>query len=193
MDLKKAVSQSYKNLWPLPATTVLVSCVGNTSVPNIITIGACGIASARPPLISLAFGTRQYSLELIKETGDFAVNIPSNKQVFITDWCGRVSGRGHDKFKEQNLTPGKSLKIKSPYISECPVNYECTLWKIVNCGSHDLVLGEVQQVHIDEPILKDNGDELDPSKFNPLLSFQMEYWDLGKSLGEWGSIWNKKE
>jgi flavin reductase (DIM6/NTAB) family NADH-FMN oxidoreductase RutF len=192
MDSKKAVSQSYKNLWALPATTVLVSCIGNSSVPNIITIGASGIASARPPLISLAFGTRQYSLELIKETGNFVVNIPSNEQVFITDWCGRVSGRNHDKFKEQNLTPGKSLKIKSPYIAECPVNYECTLWKIVNCGSHDLVLGEVQQVHIDESILKDNGDELDPSKFNPLLSYQMEYWDLGKSYGEWGSMWNKK-
>jgi flavin reductase (DIM6/NTAB) family NADH-FMN oxidoreductase RutF len=192
MDSKKAVSQSYKNLWALPATTVLVSCIGNSSVPNIITIGASGIASARPPLISLAFGTRQYSLELIKETGNFVVNIPSNEQVFITDWCGRVSGRDHDKFKEQNLTHGKSLKIKSPYIAECPVNYECTLWKIVNCGSHDLVLGEVQQVHIDESILKDNGDELDPSKFNPLLSYQMEYWDLGKSYGEWGSMWNKK-
>ena len=192
MGSKKAVSQSYKNLWPLPATTVLVSCIGSSSIPNIITIGASGIASARPPLISLAFGTRQYSLELIKETGDFVVNIPSNEQVFITDWCGRVSGRNHDKFKEQNLTPGKSLKIKSPYIAECPVNYECTLWKIVNCGTHDLVLGEVQQVHIDESILKDNGDELDPSKFNPLLSYQMEYWDLGKSYGEWGSMWNKK-
>jgi len=67
------------------------------------------------------------------------------------------------------------------------------LWKVVNCGSHDLVLGEVVQVHIDESILKDNNDELDPSKLNPLLSYQMEYWDLDKSYGEWGSIWNKKE
>jgi len=192
MEAKKAVSQSYKNLWALPATTVLVSCIGNSGIPNIITIGACGIASARPPLISLAFGTRQYSLELIKETGDFVVNIPSNEQAFITDWCGRVSGRNHDKFREQNLTPGKSLKIKSPYITECPVNYECLLWKIVNCGSHDLILGEVLQVHIDETMLKDNGDELDPLKFNPLLSFQMEYWDLCKSYGEWGGLWNKK-
>ena len=63
MNLKKAVSQSYKNLWPLPATTVLISCIGKTSIPNIITIGACGIASASPPLISLAIGTRQYSLD----------------------------------------------------------------------------------------------------------------------------------
>jgi len=185
MSTKIAIPMTYGNIWPLPATTVMVSCIGKSSVPNIITIGACGIASARPILISLAFGTRQYSLELIKETKDFVVNVPSYDQAEITDWCGKVSGRKVDKFKEGNLTPGKSLKVRSPYIVECPVNYECTLWKIVNCGSHDLVLGEIQQVHIDESALNESGDGLDSSKFNPLVSFQMEYWNLGKKIGGW--------
>lgn len=193
MSKKKAIPQTYKSLWPLPATTVMVSCVGKSGVPNIITIGASGIASARPPLISLAFGVKRYSLGLINETGDFVVNVPSCEQALITDWCGRVSGRDVNKFERGNLTPGESLKIKSPYIKECPVNYECTLWKIVNCGSHDLVLGEVQQVHIDEPALNDAGDALDPSKFNPLVSLQMEYWSFGEYLGGWGELWRKKK
>ena len=192
MSMKKAVPWNWKNLWPLPVTTVLVSCVGKNSAPNIITIGASGIACARPPLISLAVGINRYSLGLIKETGDFVVNIPSNEQAFITDWCGRVSGKEVDKFRDGNLTPGKSLKVQSPYIMECPVNFECTLWKIVSCGSHDLVLGEVQQVHMDESILNENGDSLDPSKFNPLPSLQTEYRELGKSLGKWGSLWQQK-
>ena len=193
MNAKKAVPWSGANLWPLPATTVLVSCVGKTSAPNIITIGASGIASASPPLISLAISVHRYSLELIMETGDFVVNVPSNEQALITDWCGRVSGKNVDKFKDGNLTPGESLKVKSPYIVECPVNYECTLWKLVSCGSHDLALGEIQQVHIDESILNEDGNSLDPSRFNPLVSLQMEYWDLGKSLGKWGGLWRKKE
>jgi len=192
MSMKKAVPWNWKNLWPLPVTTVLVSCVGNNSAPNIITIGASGIACARPPLISLAVGINRYSLGLIKETGDFVVNVPSNEQAFITDWCGRVSGKDVDKFRDGNLTPGKSLKVQSPYIMECPVNFECTLWKIISCGSHDLVLGEIQQVHMDESILNENGDSLDPSKFNPLASLQMEYRELGKSLGKWGSLWKQK-
>lgn len=192
MGIKKAVPWSGKNLWPMPATTVLVSCVGETSAPNIITIGASGIACARPPLISLAIGVNRYSLGLIKETKDFVVNVPSNEQAFITDWCGRVSGKNVDKFKDGNLTPGESLKVKSPYIVELPVNYECTLWDIVSCGSHDLVLGEIQQVHIDQSILNEEGDSLAPSKFNPLVSLQLEYWDLGKSLGGWGSLWKQK-
>ncbi|MBD3182363.1 flavin reductase family protein [Candidatus Poribacteria bacterium] len=192
MTAKKALTWSYKNLWPMPATTVMVSCVGKDRPPNIITFGACGIACARPPLISLAFGVNRYSYELVKETKDFVVNIPSNEQALITDWCGRVSGREVDKFKEGNLTPGESLKVKSPYIVECPVNYECTLWNVVNCGSHDLVLGEVQQVHVDESILNEKGDAIDTSKFNPLVSLQMEYWDFGKKLGEWGGLWKSK-
>lgn len=169
-----------------------MSCIGKSNVPNIITIGACGIASAHPPLISLAIGVRQYSLGLIKETGDFVVNVPSYEQIIITDWCGRVSGRNVDKFKDGSLTPGKSLKVRSPYIVECPVNYECILWKIVNCGDHDLVLGEIQQVHIDESALNAAGDALDPSKFNPLVSLQMEYWNLGRCFGKWGQMWREK-
>lgn len=188
MGAKTVVEWSYANLWPLPATTVMVSCVGKTRRPNIITIAACGIACAAPPLISLAFGTRQYSLELINEVKDFVVNVPAANQVDITDWCGRVSGRTVDKFAEGGLTAGASLKVRSPYIAECPVNFECTLWDVVHCGSHDLVLGEIVQVHLDDAVLAPSGDRLDPAKVNLLLSYQMEYWDLGHGLGRWQAL-----
>ena len=185
MPDKTAVPAAHRNLWPLPATTVMVSCVGHESRPNIITIGACGIASARPPLISLAFGVNQYSLQLIRETGDFCVNVPSKDQAKITDWCGTVSGRRVDKFAEGRLTPVDSLKVTSPHVGECPVSYECTLWKIVNCGSHDLVLGEIVQVHVATAALDDTGEALDPHKFNPLVSLQLTYFGLGDAVGHW--------
>lgn len=187
MAKKKVLPRAYESLWPLPATTVLVSVSGGSKPPNIITIAACGIASADPPLISLAIGVGQYSLQLIKEAGDFVVNVPGSNSAAIVDWCGRVSGRQVNKFADGKLTPGTSITVKSPPILECPVNYECKLWNIVNCGSHALVLGEVLKVQIDEDILSDSG-QMDPSKFNPLVSFQLEYWNLGKSLGRWGQL-----
>ena len=183
--VKKVFSYDYRHLWALPATTVMVSCVGKSGSPNIITIAACGVASSSPPLISLAIGVNQYSLRLIKETGDFVVNVPSSEQAYITDWCGSVSGRYVNKFVEGKLTPGRSVKVKSPYIVECPVNYECTLWKSVDCGSHELVLGEVQLIHIDRDKLDDSERGLDPAKFNPLVSFQQEYWSLNGRIAEW--------
>jgi len=187
MANKRALPRAYESLWPLPATTVLVSVAGGSRPPNIITIAACGIASADPPLISLAIGVGQYSLQLIKEAEDFVVNIPSDNAVAIVDWCGRISGRHVNKFVDGKLTPGPGVKVRSPTILECPVNYECQLWKIVNCGSHALVLGEVLEVQVDEDILGDMG-QMDPSKFNPLVSFQLEYWNLGRSLGRWGQL-----
>lgn len=188
MPEKTAVPMQYANIWPLPATTVMVSCVGKERSANIITIAACGIASASPPLISLAIGTRQYSLELINEVGDFVVNIPSADQVKVTDWCGCVSGRRVDKFTEGGLTPGNSLKVNSPYIVECPANFECKLWNIVHCGSHDLVLGEIVQVHLDTDKLAASSNHLDPARLNPLLSLQMEYWSVGEALGGWQTL-----
>ena len=180
---------TWANLWPLPATTVMVSCVGAGKPPNIITVGACGVACARPPLLSLAIGVARYSLLLIRETGDFAVNVPSAEQGAITDWCGRVSGRTVDKFREGGLTPGLSSFIASPFIAECPVAYECALWRIVPCGSHDLVLGEVRCVHVHGSALNAAGDALDPERFNPLVSIQLEYRELGKRVGRWGEEW----
>lgn len=181
-----------KTLWPLPATTVLVSCVGREGRPNIITIAGCGIASSNPPLIGVAIGTRQYSLQLIKETGDFVVNIPSYELVEVTDWCGKVSGRHVDKFAQGPLTPGQSVKVRSPYIAECPVNFECVVWKSVECGNHNFVLGEIQLVHIDEQVLNREGDALDPTKFNPLASLQRQYWSMGSALGDWHRVGRRR-
>jgi flavin reductase (DIM6/NTAB) family NADH-FMN oxidoreductase RutF len=192
MGKKNRLPKSYESLWPLPATTVLVSVSGGSRPPNIITIAACGIASAEPPLISLAIGIGQYSLKLIRDAKDFVVNVPSGDSAQIVDWCGRVSGKKVNKFEEGNLTAGKSIGVKSPIILECPVNYECKLWKIIDCGSHALVLGEVQDVQVDEGILGGSG-QIDTSKFNPLVSFQLEYWNLGGKLGRWGELYQEKD
>jgi flavin reductase (DIM6/NTAB) family NADH-FMN oxidoreductase RutF len=186
VDRKKTLPNSWNNLWALPATTVMVGCIGKTARANIITIGGCGIMCAQPPLIGLALGTTRYSLGLITETRDFSVNVPSSSMARITDWCGRVSGKDVDKFVEGKLTPISSTHIATPYIGECPVSYECTLWDVIHCGSHDLVLGEVQCVHVDSRALNAGGDALDPSKFDPLTSIQLEYRGLGVNVGEWG-------
>ena len=144
------------------------------------------MANARPPLLSLAIGVSRYSLGLIHETGDFSVNIPAASQAWITEWCGRVSGKDLDKFAEGKFTAGASEKIRSPFIVECPVSFECTLWKAIPCGSHELLLGEVQCVHVDRAALNAAGDALDPAHFNILVSIQLEYWGLGERVGKWG-------
>jgi len=182
--VKKILEPTYGALWLAPTATVLASCIGKSSAPNIITLASYGALSSKPLLLGVTIAVNQYSLQLIKETGDFVVNVPSHKQAHIADLCGSSSGRNINKFSKFNLTPGRSVKVKSPYIVECPINIECTLWKSINCGNHDLLLGEIQMVHIDEEILNED-EAIDTSKFNPLASFNLQYWSLGKRIGKW--------
>jgi len=165
--------------WPL----VLVSCVDEDGKPNIITIGASSVCSAHPLVIGVAMGTRQYSYELMKATGDFGVNIPDASQLFEADYCGGISGRHTNKFDDLDLTPTPSTKITSPLIEECPVSLECKIVEVAHLGSHDWVMGEAVAVHVDERLL--DGDRIAYERANPVFSFFGEYWSVGEKICDW--------
>ncbi len=40
-------------------------------------------------------------------------------------YCGKVSGRDYDKFRERKLSTEKGKNVMSPIISECMVHFEC--------------------------------------------------------------------
>ncbi|MFH1616051.1 MAG: flavin reductase, partial [Planctomycetota bacterium] len=60
-----------------------------------------------------------------EEIEEFTVNVPSKELAQTALYCGTVSGRDHDKFKEMNLTEIASKEIDVPMIKECHINYEC--------------------------------------------------------------------
>ncbi len=165
--------------WPL----VLVSCVSEEGVPNIITIGASSVCSAHPLIIGVAMGIRQYSYELMQATGDFGVNIPHTDQLFGADYCGGVSGRRTDKFADLEWTATPAAKITSPLIEQCPVSLECKIVEIAHLGSHDWVMGEAVAAHVDESIL--DGDGIAYDRTDPVWSFFGEYWSVGEKLCDW--------
>jgi len=127
--------------------------------------------------------TQRHSHQLVKEAGDFVLNVPSSELIEATKFCGSKSGRDHDKFKECDLTAIPATKIKSPIIKECPINLECKTSKVVNVGVHDLFIAEVVAVHMDEAILDEKGHP-DISKLK-LFTYQPisgEYWTIGELL-----------
>src|SRR3989338_3312063 len=149
-------------LYPVPI--VLVSCTdeGNKKA-NILTIAWCGVVCSKPPLISISIRPSRHSHKLIKETGDFVINIPTKNQMKNADLCGTRSGKDVDKFELCSFTAIPSSKISSPAIKECPVNIECALRNMLKLGSHDMFIGEVMAVHIDDSIADGNG-KIDFSK-----------------------------
>ncbi len=186
-DVKKTIEkENWKPgnmLYPLPA--VMVSCVRGDEKPNIITLAWCGTVSSSPAMVSISVRPERYSYDIIKESGEFVINLTTKDLTFATDYCGVKSGRDVDKFKEMGLTPCKSKMISAPGIAESPVNIECKVKQVLDLGSHHVFLAEVLGVNVSKEYMDENG------KFNlndtGLVAYSHGgYFALGEKLGKFG-------
>jgi flavin reductase (DIM6/NTAB) family NADH-FMN oxidoreductase RutF len=145
--MKKLQENPSSALYPNPVMLVSCSYEGKES---IITLAWGGTCSSSPPTVGVAIRKNRFSYDLIANSKEFVVNIPTIDLLEEVELCGTKSGRDINKWAECNFTKGKSNVIKTPFIEECPVSLECKLKQIVNLGSHDLFLGEVVALHLDE-------------------------------------------
>ena len=169
-------------LYPLPAS--LITC-GPVEKPNIITLAWVGILCSEPPIIGVSIRPSRYSYGLVKQSGEFAVNVPTAEMLRVVDWCGTVSGHSADKFAAMGLTPVPTQVIRTAVIKECPLNIECQVVQTIQLGSHDLFLGKVVAVQVDEAILNAQG-EIDLAKASPLAYGGHAYWTLGQFVERHG-------
>lgn len=139
---------------PVPA--VMVSC-GDENEKNIITIAWTGIINSDPPMTYVSVRKERHSHDIIKRTGEFVINLTTEKLAFATDYCGVRSGRDVDKFKIQNLTAEKSQVVSCPSIGESPVNIECRVTEVKELGTHDMFMAEIVSVSVDEELMDENG------------------------------------
>ena len=130
-------------LYPLPA--VMVSVADKEGNPNIITVAWAGTVCTNPPMVSISVRPERYSYHMIDETGEFVINLTTEKLAYATDYCGVRSGKDVDKFKELHLTPEKAEYVNAPLIAESPVNIECKVVKKETPGSHHIFLAEVKR------------------------------------------------
>lgn len=171
------------SLYPQPA--IMVSCGDFDGQKNIITLAWAGVACSEPPMVTIGVRPQRFSYGLIKQSGEFVVNLPGTGLVRETDFCGNISGRTADKFKALGLTPLKGAVVKAPAIAECPVNLECRVREVLHLGSHDLFVGEVVNIIADERALDGHG-RLDLTRISPLAYGGGDYWSLGQRIGVYG-------
>ena len=139
-----------------PVPVVMVSC-GDVNHGNIITVAWTGIVNSDPPMTYVSIRKERYSHEIIKNAGDFVINLTTEELTFATDYCGVKSGRDTDKFKEQKLTPLPAEKVKAPLIAQSPVNLECKVKEIHEYGSHDMFIAEIVNVQAAEEWIDETG------------------------------------
>jgi flavin reductase (DIM6/NTAB) family NADH-FMN oxidoreductase RutF len=169
-----------------PVPVVLLSCVSEEGAPNIMAVAWVSVAASTPAMVSVAIRSERQSYALIRETGEFVLNIPPASLVRAVDFCGTVSGQTVDKFSETNLTPVPGLKVRPPLIEECPVNLECVVRQSIPLGSHDLFLAEVVAVHADGDVVEDGIIVL--GRIAPLVydPFGGDYWSLKEVVAHHG-------
>lgn len=185
--------QSFKPgnmLYPLPA--VMVSCQREEEKPNIITVAWAGTVCTNPPMLSISVRPERYSYDIIRQTGEFVVNLTTKKLARVTDYCGVKSGRDVDKFREMRLTPMESEHIKAPGILECPVNIECKVREVLELGSHHMFLADVVGVQVDAELLDESG-KFWLNEANLLTYSHGNYFALGEQLGSFGYSVKKKK
>ena len=188
--MKKQQWKPGNMLYPLPA--VMVSCGREGERPNIITLAWVGTVCSDPVMVSISVRPERYSYDIIRDTGEFVINLTTKDLAYATDYCGVKSGRNVDKFAELHLTSRKAEKLKTaPIIAESPVNLECRVTEIKELGSHHMFLAEVLAVDIDEAYLDKSG------KFHlndtGLLAYSHgEYFTLGERCGSFGYSVKKK-
>lgn len=141
-----------------PMHTVLVSCIGKKGKPNIITLAWAMPTSINPPLVAISIAPRRHSHALIEETKEFVVNIPTMNILKETLFCGRASGRDHDKFKEAGLTRLRGRKVKAPAIKECVAHLECKLHSQITTGDHTIFVGEIIEAYADKEVFRKEYD-----------------------------------
>jgi flavin reductase (DIM6/NTAB) family NADH-FMN oxidoreductase RutF len=167
MKVGRGVSDMF---FPVPAALV-VSGIGNEA--NVMTVAWIGMMSSSPPTLGISVRQSRHSIGLIRKEGEFTVNIPSATYFKEVDYCGLVSGRDFDKFKEAGFTPVPGSEVGVPMIQECPYNIEC------------MFLGEIVETQVDADLIDSSGS-IDVKELDPLVycTTIREYWQLGTKLGD---------
>lgn len=188
--MSKQIWKPGNMLYPLPA--VMVSTGDKEGNKNILTVAWTGAICTNPAMVYISVRPERYSYQMIKGTGEFVINLTTEKLTRVTDYCGVRSGKDVDKWKDTGLTPGKPESLKyAPIIEECPVNIECRVTEIKELGSHHMFLAEVKAVQVDDAYMNKAG-KFELNKTGLLAYSHGEYLGLGKSLGTFGYSVRKK-
>ncbi|MBR4555572.1 MAG: flavin reductase family protein [Ruminococcus sp.] len=192
MGFREYTKESWKgSVITAPLPPVLVSC-GNTERANVLTVAWTGILCTQPPVTYISLRRERFSYDIIKDSGEFVINLPTAELVKVIDYCGVRSGRDIDKFSETGLTAEKASEVSAPLIVQSPVNIECRVREIVPLGTHDMFIADIVRVDAAKELLDEKG-RLALERAGLLAYAHGGYFELGRKLGSFGFSVRKKK
>lgn len=161
----KLPPHSRENVLPLPV--VLISTISKAGIRNAAPWG--NITPILRPLdeILLASWLRRDTLDNIRETGEFVVNVPPATMVEEVMVCARNFPPEVDEFEEAGLTPRPSTAVAPPGIEGSVAWMECRLVAEITREKYALVVGEVVHLEVSDRYATAQGN-LDIDAARPL-------------------------
>lgn len=173
-----------------PVPPALVSC-GTMDAPNALTIAWTGILNSQPPKTYISVRPERYSYDLIRNSGEFVINLPTAALVRAIDYCGVRSGRNEDKLAAMHLTAQPVEGFSCPMIAESPLSIACRVTDVVPLGSHDMFLADIVSIHVASDLVDEAG-RLHLAKAGLCAYAHGEYFALGRKIGDFGFSVKKK-
>ena len=174
-----------------PVPPVMVSC-GDAERKNILTVAWTGITNTVPPKTYISVRPTRHSYNIIKETGEFVLNLTPTSLVRTADYCGVYTGAKVNKFEKCGLTPIEAEEVAAPMIAECPISICCRVTDVVPLGSHDMFLADILAVYVEDRLLDESG-KLHLEKADLCAYAHGDYYALGRMLGHFGFSAAKKK
>lgn len=175
--MAKLVKAPSTALTPVPAVLVTAGAMESSDVTTLAWVGT---VCSEPPMISISVRPERWLHHFIVEGNAFVVNIADTTHARALDLCGQVSGKDADKWELSALTREQGTATSVPLVAECPINIECIVRQTLHLGSHDMFIGEVVAVHVEERV-RAGGRVLDP-----VCYASGQYWKLGNLIGPMG-------
>lgn len=167
-----------------PVPPVLVSC-GDMESSNIITVAWTGILNTIPPKTYISIRKKRYSYNIIKERGEFVLNLTPASLARTADYCGTYTGAKVDKFAACNLTRVAAEQVSAPMIEECPLSLCCRVTDVVEMGSHDMFIADIVEVYANEELMDERG-KLHIERADLCAYAHGDYYAMGKRIGHFG-------
>ena len=169
-------------LAPIPPAVVTV---GDYENANMLTVAWTGILATQPPKTYISVRPSRHSYKMLKEKGEFVINLPSVSMVREVDFVGIYTGAKIDKFEKCRLTKKKSERVAPPTIAECPIALECRVTEVIPMGSHDVFMADILSVSCHESIIDEEG-KMRFERADLLAYAHGEYYTLGERVGRFG-------
>jgi flavin reductase (DIM6/NTAB) family NADH-FMN oxidoreductase RutF len=173
-------------LYPLP---VLLIGANVDNKPNVMTAAWCSLANMNPPMACVALQHIRHTLKGIKQNNTFSINVPSVDYIVETDFCGITPGAKVDKISACKFDVFYGVLKTAPMIEQCPLNLECAVVHILALGSHELIIGSIEEVYINEDCLTNNKPDIEKIKaFTYCSGSELPYREIGKGIAKAFSV-----